>query len=403
MLAVRRWLLKTVLSCTAEGRRTWQGRAFRIESSGYRGSLQEQDKPVAIAPGRGRALWSVVLTAAGLGLFVYLVHGSGCTLAMLGGLGWQSFGLLVAVSAAVIALDTVAWYFAVRHVARPAALPLFGLRVAGDSLTNAVPGGVVLGETYKASLLRRWYGVSLSDNAASLLTVKFGLGFSQAIFVLAGIALCHGLLRDRSQELLGFAGAHYASAAMTLGFGLLMLLPLVAMLRGHPFSACANALARLPLARLRGWIEARRERIAYLDERCSAVLHRNRKNLAAVFLALLAGWLVSSLESYVLLAALGLGPTLRTAYVIESVGSMFRLIFFIVPSGIGGQDASLMALFKLYRLPASAAGIFVLVKRFKELLWIGTGFLLIVLFRRAPGREPLPAATAPLPSREPLD
>ena len=31
---------------------------------------------------------------------------------------------------------------------------------------NGLPGGVVLGEPFKAVVARRWFGVSLADNAA---------------------------------------------------------------------------------------------------------------------------------------------------------------------------------------------------------------------------------------------
>ena len=100
-----------------------------------------------------------------------------------------------------------------------------------------------------------------------------------------------------------------------------------------------------------------------------------------IHLCLFIGWVMYVGESWILLEAMGLEPTIRSAFAMESVGSLFRLIFFMVPSGIGGQDASFFALFKLYDYPLEQAGVFILVKRFKEVIWIGMGFLLILLFR----------------------
>jgi hypothetical protein len=345
--------------------------------------------------GRKKQHWlQWALALAGLGLFIHLVATSGITGNMLWALGWRGFGLLFMVSLLVIVLDTVGWFYAVRHIAQPKKVPLLGLRIAGDSLTNALPGGVVLGEAYKAMMMRQWFGISLADNAASLMIVKFGLGFSQALFVLLGLGVCYPLLETRSLELFGFRSAQYVALVLTLAMGLLMFLAMMLLLRGRSFTSLGHGLAKLPLPPLRRWLARHQDKLASLDVSCASVFVRNRKHLFYTFFYLELGWLLSSLESYILLYYLGAAPKLAMAYVIESVGSLFRLIFFLVPSGIGGQDASFMALFKLYHLPTATAGAFVLIKRFKEVLWIGIGFVLIVLFRRKTANGSVSAAAA---------
>jgi uncharacterized protein (TIRG00374 family) len=308
---------------------------------------------------------------------------------MLADVGSTGFGLLLAISSVAILLDTLAWYFSMRHVARPGLARLLGLRLGGDALTNALPGGVVLGEPFKALMVKRWFGVSLTDSAASLMTVKFGLGITQSLFVLAGLLLIYPLLRDRSQELFGFAGAQYIGLAVIVGFQLVLLMLLFAVFRGRSFGTLARGLGRLPIAPLRRWLGKNEQRFAAVDESFAGVFRNNRSSLPVVFTVLMAGWLASSLESYVLLRALGQPVSLTTAFTLESVGSMFRLLFFLVPSGIGGQDASFLALFRLFDLPRAAGGAFVLIKRAKELVWIGVGLILIVLFRKGrTGDEP---------------
>lgn len=349
-------------------------------------NLPDLPEPVA---GQGRRPWlKSALALGGLGLFLYLVVSSGISREMLADVGWNGFGLLIAISSAVILLDVLAWTFSMRHVARPGLTRLLGLRLGGDSLTNALPGGVVLGEPFKAVMLRRWFGVSLSDGAASLMTVKFGLGITQSIFVLVGLLLVYPLLRDRSLELFGFHGAQYISLALIVGFQLVLVLLLFAVFRGRSFGAVARGIGRLPIAPLRRWLAANEQRFAAVDESFANVFRDNRRFLPAVFSLLMVSWLASSLESYVLLRALGQPVSLTTAFALESVGSMFRLLFFLVPSGIGGQDASFLALFRLFDLPRAAGGAFVLIKRAKELVWIGVGLILIVLFRRRDPDEP---------------
>ncbi|MCC6747543.1 MAG: flippase-like domain-containing protein [Deltaproteobacteria bacterium] len=324
-----------------------------------------------------------LLAAGGLALFLYVVGRSGVTVSMLRGVGLDALLVLVGVSAAVMLLDTVAWTFAVRHVARPHFGRLFVLKLAGDALTNGLPGGVVLGEPYKALMLRAWHGVSLADNAAVLVVLKLCVALSQVVFVLAGLTLAYPLLRDRSHELVGFHGAHLAALGLTAGLVLVLGLSLWFFVRGRSFADVARLLALLPLSPLRRFLSRRAEGIAALDRAASAVLKGNLRNLAVTFLAYELGWFVGVVETYLLLGFLGLPASVTTALVIESVGSLFRLIFFMFPSGIGGQDASFLALFRLYGFGVPAGGAFVLLKRGKEAVWIAVGFLFVALLRRS--------------------
>lgn len=348
---------------------------------------------MAPAKKSGSPALNLLLAVAGLALFVYLVVSSGVTLDLIFQVGGGGFGLLVLISGVVILLDSVALYFAVAHAGQPGLGGVVQARLGGDAMQNALPGGVLLGEAFKAMTLRRRYGIPLWDGAAGLVTIKLGLGLSQATFIMFGLCLSYALLRARSAEILGFHGAHLVALALTVGMVVLMMPLFYLMIRGRSFQDLAAGLARLPLAPLKRLLQAQSARIATLDRSMAAVLKGNRGNLLRVYVFLLTGWFLCSLESYLLLHNLGAAPTFRSALVMESVGSLFRLIFFLVPSGIGGQDASFMALFRLYRLPAAAGGTFVLVKRVKELLWIGVGFVLILVSRRgttalAPQEQP---------------
>jgi len=240
-------------------------------------------------------------------------------------------------------------------------------------------------------MMRSWFGISIEDNTAVLLTIKFGLGFSQAVFCLLGLALCYPLLAERGAEL-GMANAHIVVLLATGGIGLVMFTPLALMFTGRSFVDAARLLARV-IPPLRSGVERHSGRIADFDEACIAVLRNNRRRLWLVFGFLLAGWLVSCGETWAVLSALGIDADWRAIVVIEALGSLFRLVFFMVPSGVGGQDMSFKQLLALYRIPATAAGAFIILKRLKDILWIGVGFLLIIGFRLRPPRPTTPTET----------
>lgn len=341
---------------------------------------------------------NLALYGAGIGLFVYLLETSGLTLGMIKDVGWGVPVALVALYGLVAAIDAGAWYVAARPAYRPSFHGLLVLRTGGEALTNGLPGGLVFGEAYKALMLRRWYGTSVSTSAPSLIALKFALGYSQALFVMAGLTLCFGLLRARSVDVFGLAGLEWISFAVICAMCLFMGFPLLLYARGQSFTGLVDALARLPFPRLAAWLTRRREAFVGLDRGCAQILGGERRRLLAVFGISLLRWLVSVAETVVILWAIGVDVNLETAFVIEAVGSAFRLVFFLVPSGIGGVDASIFALFSLYGLPSPAAGLFIVLKRLRELAWIGLGFALVAITRQARDaapRVPSPAGAVP--------
>ena len=326
-------------------------------------------------------MFNLALYAAGLLLFVYLVRSSGLTWSMVTEVGWAAPALLVVIYTLVALLDALAWYVVARPAYAPSVGGLLVLRTGGESLTNGLPGGVVFGEAYKAVMLKRWYGTPYAASAPSLMALKFALGYSQAAFIVGGLALCYGLLRERSVELTGVPGLHWISLAVIVAMCLFMAVPLLLHARGRSFAGLARSLARLRWAALRGWLEARAPAFEQLDRGVGEVLGRERGRLLAAFGLSLLRWLMSVSEAYIILWAIGLEPSLATAFAIEAVGSAFRLVFFLVPSGIGGVHASIFALFKLYGLSSPAAGLFIVLKRLRELAWIGVGLALVAVTR----------------------
>jgi len=84
------------------------------------------------------------------------------------------------------------------------------------------------------------------------------------------------------------------------------------------------------------------------------------------------------------------------------VVTLLRSIAFMVPAGLGVQDAGYVAFLAAFGVPeAATVGVaFVLIKRAKELFWIAMGFVLFLFSKQSPagGKEPAlgsPAQGAP--------
>lgn len=88
----------------------------------------------------------------------------------------------------------------------------------------------------------------------------------------------------------------------------------------------------------------------------------------------LAGWLLDAGETFILLRILGAPVTAGEAIAVESAVSLVRAAAFAVPGGMGFQDLGYHELLRgVAGEPVAAA--FVLLKRARDVFWIGAGFL----------------------------
>src|SRR5262249_38705308 len=151
-------------------------------------------------------------------------------------------------------------------------------------------------------------------------------------------------------------------------------------------------LSRVPVPSLRRWFERRRARFLAVDAHCGR-LAAGGARLAAAAAWFYVGWLVESLETYVLLHLLGAQVPFVAVVAIEASVALIRSLTVFAPAGLGFQDASYLGFFHAFALPdwANVGAAFMVLKRGKEALWIVVGYLLLVAGRgpaRAAGRRP---------------
>jgi uncharacterized membrane protein YbhN (UPF0104 family) len=96
---------------------------------------------------------------------------------------------------------------------------------------------------------------------------------------------------------------------------------------------------------------------------------------------LLLGWLVESVETFVILRVLGAPLGFIEVFSFEAGLSLVRSLAFFAPAGVGVQDLGYIAFLQVVGLPdaGALAAAFVLLKRGKELVWVGVGYLLLLV------------------------
>ncbi|HWT79146.1 MAG TPA: flippase-like domain-containing protein, partial [Candidatus Methylomirabilis sp.] len=92
------------------------------------------------------------------------------------------------------------------------------------------------------------------------------------------------------------------------------------------------------------------------------------------------GWMLGCFEVYGVLWMLGSPLAFPVALAVEALAGVAKLAAAIVPGSLGVQEGGQVVLFVAFNLGAPLAMTFSLLRRGRELLWIGFG--LAVLVRR---------------------
>ena len=341
--------------------------------------------------------------AAGAALFVYFVDRTGAAgiAAGAGRLGW-AFLAVVALGGLRLAARALAWRGCLEGPHRLTRRHAFGATVAGDTLGNLTPLGLLAGEPAKTLFAGDREPASRTLPALAVENLFFIL--SSALVVAVGaIAL---VLRLGPADRWWTAGAALAGALVLL----IAVVHGVIWRRLHVGSGLVAGAARLgPAAnRLTGWAE----RVRRVENRVYDLYPRTPRRLAA-----LAGWELgfhafAILEIHLVLAFVSdVPPTLLDALVLESTNRLFAAAFKVVPLRIGVDEAGAAAVAELLALGAAAGVTLAIVRKARMLVWMSVGVVLMVrrglLTRQdragAGDAGPPPARRRPEPRRTPPD
>jgi len=297
---------------------------------------------------------------AGLVLAVALIARSGFTeiAHILGTAGW-SLLWLAPFHLLPVALDSAGWRLLLRerapHVPFPYLVWVAAVRDATNSLLPVIgPGGVVAG--VRLLVVRKVDGTAA---AASVIVEGTVTLISQFLFVLAGLGLflAHPL----------GAGSHLARTLVPLLLAALPFLALVVILQSHGrlfhwVQPLTDRLAdRLSLPALVGGPVHLHGELALLYRRPGQVLRSALWQLAGLFAGVGEVWLA--------LYLFGHPVNLATAVLLESLGQAVRTAAFMVPAGIGVQEAGFVLFGHLVGLGGGVGLALALAKRLRELVF----------------------------------
>ena len=253
---------------------------------------------------------------------------------------------------------------------------LFAIRMAGEAVNVTTPTAYIGGEPLKAYLLKR-YDVPFVDGLASVVTAKTTMTIAQVLFILLGIGLSFWILGPSE---------HYVIAALAsvglLAFGALLFVIV------QNFGLGMGGLRLLRACRIRWqFLEERQAMLEELDSTIRRFYTDHRRTFCVALTTFFFAWLLEALEVYAILYYLDVPIDILTSVSIAALTVLIKGSMFFIPGSVGAQEAGYVLLLVAYGYPDVTGMTFALVRRFREILWIGIGLVCLVMLK---GQQSLP-------------
>ncbi|MBK8911641.1 MAG: flippase-like domain-containing protein [Chlorobi bacterium] len=344
-------------------------------------------------PSLGRILQGV-LAVAGIGMFAYLARNVSFAHVADAGTSLLVLALVLLILTAInYSLDTLSWWL-VCGEKRPSFLSLTAIRLRCESLTNILPGGAVIGEPMKVMQLLRATTMTTAEATTSFLLAKFCIIIGQVLYVVIGVLFSYAVLSGRGEAT--FGTEHFGLLVLgAVGVILLLLLALLgAMVWFQPMLRYL-----VPTEREGRWGDLWNRLVAeaHSIEQLVAVAGRKQggKLAAGVFCGFLS-WSLNGVEAYLILHFLGVDSTFTQAFAIDAVSCVIRMVMFILPIGIGGQDWAITGLMTVHGIanPVGASAQLAVVKRAREFVVVGVGLAMLAFSRNARQTSATPPPSA---------
>lgn len=273
-------------------------------------------------------------------------------------------------------LETLAWI----KVFPPSitAIPFFKLlkiQLIAETISMTLPAGVAVGEPLRPFLCSRFIGIPLPAGVASVAVRKLMLGLAQGIYTIIGAVAGFSLLQTVPIPMFPVGVLGYIMVATGLVVFLLFLFFLLLLLNGNAAQNLHKVLMFVPFKSVKKWLLAKEAGFLDTDEELKSFDTLFSSRLLLVLFIYILAWFMLAIESYIILRLLGVEISFLQVLSMDTAITMLRALFFFIPSGLGVQELGYRVFFQALGIHEfQDYGAFVLLRRFKELLWYTFGY-----------------------------
>ncbi len=291
------------------------------------------------------------------------------------------FAILIP-SVVMYVIEAYGWKVTLRPSGRAISFwRLLAIRTAGEVVNMTTPTAYMGGEPLKAYMLKR-YQVPMVEGLASVVIAKTTMTIAEVVFILLGVALAFWLLGGS-----GSSGQVVAAALLSAGLLVFGVAGFVFVQRRGLFIWILELLRTIGMRV--AFLEAKEEQLRALDRTILEFYTQSRSAFYASSLLFLLGWLAEAGEVFVIIYYLGGPATISSAISIGALSVFIKGGTFFIPGSLGAQDAGNLLLLKAFDYSDVTGITFALLRRFRELVWIGIGlFCLALIGRERPAPPP---------------
>ncbi len=294
----------------------------------------------------------------------------------LSGLRWKLLPLVIFYPI-IFAFDTLGWNYAFPQKL-PKQVPFFHLyfiRIIGETLNAVIPFSASLGgEPIKAELLKRKHGIPLAEGYASILIVHTTFWISLNLFVIGGI-----LATLKTLPLTPILWNSVLVFLVTLGLvAVLLIIGLHLGIFKHVYAIGDK---------WKWWgtmSQDKSQRFLKLDHQIKKFYTTHPKQFFLSIFFNFLGWFAGSFEVYYIAKILGMNIGFAEAWLLEALIQVLRIITFFIPSSVGAQEGGIVLIFSQFGFGNPVSLAFALIRRLREILWIGLGLFLWSLVEDRP-------------------
>lgn len=307
-----------------------------------------------------------VLLALGFVFLGYLIAevGPERILGSVRALSWRLLLLLVFPSGAIWMLHVVAWRFAFSRAGVPL-MTLLAVRLAGEAVNVATPTASVGGEPVKVLLLRP--RVPVVEALAAVVVDKTTFAVAQSLLLALGLATAWSLSAAPGAVLRAMT---WLLAVEVLALGGFVLVQLLGV-----FGRGLGVVGRLgfrPVGSHAG--DARG-----LDSALAAFYRGHAARWGTGLFFHFLGWLLGSVEVYLILRFLEVPVSSLVALIIEAISTAIKFVAFVIPGRLGVLEGGIMAVFAALGLDPGTGLAQALIRRLRELAWVAVGLAMLGL------------------------
>jgi uncharacterized protein (TIRG00374 family) len=287
---------------------------------------------------------------------------------------WQLLLILIPFFLEVIA-DCIGWRHLLPLEFQDASLwKIFKARTGPEAVVMTFPMGPFISEPLKAWILYKIINLKTSIGMVSVIMRSCFLVLAQCSVVILISLLSFGWLQRLSPLVIKEDGLGYLLLlSATILFAVYAGFLLVAS-RSCVIKRLHNKLEHAPFAWTTKLWRSTEIYFTELNEQFATFGGERKKSVIVAYFLYILPWLFQCAETYVILKILGSDIPLLQALTIEAACGFLRSVAFIVPSGLGIQDAAYFLMLNGAGVSHPLSSAFIILKRSREVLWISLGY-----------------------------